>query len=107
MHEYREADECQELPVRRYTEKRFFDNYFEINAHSKNTRGNNTLLKLPKVKTEFERKGFYFFGAKLYNDPPRDVRKQSNYFSFKDSLLRILNFVNNLFKPFLIYYFYS
>ena len=57
------------LFVRRCTEKcscEIFDNYFEVNAHWKNTRSNNALLKLHKVKREFERKGFYFFGAKLY-----------------------------------------
>ena len=46
-----------------------FEKYFTNIAqrkfilHSKNTTGNNSLLKLPGVKLEFERKGFYFFGA--------------------------------------------
>ena len=64
------------------------DDYFEINTHSKNTSSNNTLFKLPKVKTEFERKGFYFFGAKLYNDLPKAIQKQNNYFSFKQELIK-------------------
>ena len=38
---------------------------------------------LPKVKTEFERKGSYLSGAKLYNDLPGAVQKQNNYLSFK------------------------
>ena len=83
------------LFVRRCTEKRsceIFDNYFEVDAYSKNTRGNNTILKLPTVKTEFERKGFYFFRAKLYNDLPRDVQKQSNHLSFKRELTKNFKF---------------
>jgi len=33
-----------------------FHDYFKLLRHTKNTRGNNSLLKLPTVKLEFERK---------------------------------------------------
>ena len=81
------------LFVRRCIEKRsceIFDNFFEVNAHSKNTHGNSTLLKLPKVKTEFERKGFYFFGAKLYRLMTyQDMSKSKvSHLSFKRELIK-------------------
>lgn len=60
-----------------------FDEYFKLIQHSKNTRGNNSLLKLPSVKLEFERKGFYFFGAKMYNELPNSVRQIKDFEKFK------------------------
>jgi len=63
-----------------------FHDYFTLLQHTKNTRGNNSLLKLPRVKLEFERKGFYFFGAKVYNELPNEIRQLSEFESFKKSL---------------------
>ena len=51
-----------------------FQNYFERLNHLHNTRNNNLSLKFPKVRTEFGRKGFYFLGAKAFNDLPLSVR---------------------------------
>ena len=42
-------------------------NKFEKFDHGKNTRGNNSLLKLPKVKTESGRSMFSFQGALVFN----------------------------------------
>jgi hypothetical protein len=55
-----------------------FHNYFHLNTHSKNTRNNNILVKVPKVKLEFARNGFFFMGAKLYNALPKHVRESKN-----------------------------
>ena len=33
------------------------------------------MLKLPSIRPEFERKGFNFFGAKMYNELPNSVRQ--------------------------------
>ena len=77
------------LFVRKCMDKRLcenFDEYFNLLHHSKNTRGNNTLLKLPSVKLEFERKGFYFFGAKVYNELPNKVRQIDDFEKFKIAL---------------------
>lgn len=79
------------LFVRKCLEKllcNVFDDYFEINSHSQNTRGNNTLLKLPRIKIEFERKGFYFSGAILYNKLPRELQNQNDFKSFKKLLVK-------------------
>jgi hypothetical protein len=40
-----------------------FNNYFTINTHAKLTRNGNFLIKLPKIKLEFARSSFYYFGA--------------------------------------------
>jgi hypothetical protein len=45
-------------------------NYFEINEHTINTRNQNKLLKLPRVKLEFGRKSFRYQGAKCFNELP-------------------------------------
>ena len=55
-----------------------FQNYFERLNHLHNIRNNNLSLKLPKVRTEFGRKGFYFLGAKAFNDFPLSVRMLCN-----------------------------
>ena len=49
--------------------------YFVINAHGKNTRNDQHLVKLPQVKTEFARKGFYYLAGKEFNDLPLNARK--------------------------------
>ena len=44
-----------------------FDKYFERFDHTKNTRGNKSLLRIPRVKTEMGRKSFKVLGATLFN----------------------------------------
>ena len=61
-----------------------FDNYFEINTHRVNTRNNKYLLKLPKVKLEFAKQSFCC--AKIYNNFPIEVRRESDY----DTFLKLL-----------------
>ena len=41
--------------------------YFTPSVHNKNTRNQGVNLRLPEVKLESARKGFYFQGAVLYN----------------------------------------
>ena len=52
-----------------------FDNNFEMIDHSMNTRNNKHCIKLPSVKLEVARRGFYFTGGTLYNSLPIDIRK--------------------------------
>ena len=65
-----------------------FNEYFKVANHSKNTRNNKSLLVLPQVKLEFERKAFYFFGDKIYNELPLDIRKEKSYNIFKQRLMQ-------------------
>ena len=41
--------------------------------HKYATRSNSISVKLPKVKLETGRKGFYFLGVKVFNAPPPEV----------------------------------
>ena len=51
-----------------------FKNYFELSSHCRNTRNNEKIIRLPKLKTKYARKAFYFTGAKLYNSLPLEAR---------------------------------
>ena len=52
------------------------------------TRNQGHFLKLPKVKLEFGKKGFYFYGATLYNGLPKSIRGLENFNDFKLHLKR-------------------
>ena len=54
-----------------------FNDYFKILNHTKNTRNKFFLLRLrlPAVKLEIAKQGFYFGGAKLYNSLPLELRQ--------------------------------
>ena len=51
--------------------------------HGKNTRGNGSLLVLPKVRCESGRKTFAFQGVSIYNSLPSDVRNEKYFVNFK------------------------
>ena len=51
-----------------------FDNYFQMISHLKGTRNNNISIKLPKIKSEVPKQGFYFGGAKLFYGLPLTMR---------------------------------
>lgn len=51
-----------------------FQNYFHAQDHEMNTRNNRKLITIPKIKTEYARKSFYFMGAKIYNTLPLEAR---------------------------------
>ena len=55
-----------------------FNDYFQINKHSKRTRNDNKLLKLPSVKLEFGKKAFRFQGAKIFNDLSLEIRESTD-----------------------------
>ena len=44
------------------------------------------MLELPKCKLEVAKSGFYFMGAKLYNELPLEYRKENNFGLFKKLL---------------------
>ena len=58
-------------------------NKFEKFDHGKNTRGNNSLLKLPKVKTESGRSMFSFQGALIFNTLHESHRNEVSLANFK------------------------
>ena len=45
-----------------------FVTYFNLQNHSRNTRNNGLNAVLPKVKLKYAQNGFYFMGAKVYNN---------------------------------------
>ncbi len=47
-------------------------------SHQKETRGNNSKLRLPKVKTESGRKMFSFQGALVFNELPEDLTNETS-----------------------------
>ena len=50
------------------------------------SRQQETTNALPRIKTEYARKGLYYMGAKLYNDLPIDVRTAENKKDFIEKL---------------------
>ena len=55
---------------------------FEKISHQRETRGNNSKLRLPKVKTESCRKMFSFQGALIFNKLPEDLRNETSLLIF-------------------------
>jgi hypothetical protein len=66
-----------------------FHDYFKINNRNIKTRNSLSLLALPRVRLEIERKAFYFYGAKQYNELPSSIRNDENFDSFKSSLIQM------------------
>ena len=60
--------------------------HFKKHAHIKTTRNNNCSAPLPKINTEYARQGFFYMGAKLYNNLPTSVRPAANGKDFKEKM---------------------
>ena len=60
--------------------------YFAIQDHGKETRNATNSLKMPKIRTEYARKSFYYTGAKIYNELPLKIRKITNATAYENSL---------------------
>ena len=63
-----------------------FNNYFEILSHAMEKR-DNYLLRLPQVKLETAKQGFYYGGAKLYHSLPLKLRMEPHLSKFKILLI--------------------
>ena len=63
-----------------------FIEYFHLKKHLYNTRNNNIQVELPSIKLEFARKGFFFMGAKIYNELPAEIRQEENLNLFKNKI---------------------
>ena len=56
--------------------------YFQVNNHDKDTRHKAILVKLPKVKLEFNRQAFRFAGAKIYDELLPQIRGEKDFKTF-------------------------
>ena len=54
--------------------------FIVTNAHGRNTRNDQHLVKIPQVKTEFGRKGFYYLAGKEFSNLPLGARKMKSRF---------------------------
>ena len=63
-----------------------FEDYFQKRSHGCNTRGNNSLLEIPKIRTETARKMFRSKGAVLFNTLPSIIREEESLIIFKRKL---------------------
>ena len=61
-----------------------FSNYFKLIEHKYETRNNSKNIKLPHVKLELAKQGFYFSGRVLYNSLPIEIRDTDGYGKFKE-----------------------
>ena len=68
-----------------------FNSNFEAVEHEINTRNNLYGIKLPRVKLEVARRGFYFAGGNLYNSLPLAIRKVDRTLIFKERVSRNFN----------------
>jgi hypothetical protein len=59
---------------------------FTLQSHSINTRGNCSLLTLPKVKSEAGRSMFSFQGALIYNSIDKSIRDEKSFANFKTKI---------------------
>ena len=68
------------------TQPGIYDSYFTRMSHCKATRGNNSVLKLLRVKTESGRKSFKYQGALIYNALSADVKDESSVLKFRNKI---------------------
>ena len=55
-------------------------------SHNIKTRGNKSLLCLPKFKTEMFKKSVYYQGATIFNKLTRELREEPSIALFKNEL---------------------
>ena len=61
--------------------------YFMYQEHCKTARNNRCCVCLPQIRTEYTRKGFYYMGAKTFNELPLSARTSDNASDF----MKIMN----------------
>ena len=66
-----------------------YNNYFTIMSNK--TRNCNNLLRLPKIRLETTKKSFYFNGAKVFNELPKEVRSASTITEFVKLYNKVFN----------------
>ena len=63
--------------------------YFAYQEPCKNTRNNKYSVCLPRIRTEYARKGFFYMGAKTFNELPLTARMSDNAFAFREMMNNI------------------
>ena len=63
-----------------------FKNYFTLNKHSAGTRNQALFLVLPKVRLEFMKRSFFYSGARMFHELPKEIREISETKGFKKFL---------------------
>ena len=66
-----------------------YNNYFTIMSNK--TRNCNNLLRLPKIRLEATKKSFYFNGATVFNELPKEVRCASTITEFVKLYNKVFN----------------
>ena len=67
-----------------------FLNYFTVIDSNIATRNQGCCIKLPKVNLKIAKKGFYFYGGKLFNELPLKIRRSETLQLFKRELDKFL-----------------
>ena len=60
-----------------------FKQFFKRHQHGKDTRGNNSNLVLPPIRTETGKRMFAFQGAQIFNKFSKDIRDDESLVRFK------------------------
>ena len=68
------------------TVPQFLKNYYSISNHVYSTRGNGYNLTVPMVKTETLKKSMFYYGTKLFNNLPKDIKEVNSLLIFKSKL---------------------
>ena len=66
------------------------ENYFEWVSHNKETRNNNIMLRVPRIKLENTKRAFFYNGVVAYNTLPLELRAETNSIAFCKKLDRLL-----------------
>ena len=60
-----------------------FSKYFIYQEHSKNTRNNEYRICIPRLRTKYARKGFFYMCALIFNELPLAARMSDNVLNFR------------------------
>ena len=63
-----------------------FKNYYKMKETNLNTRNNGSKIEIPKIKLETARKSTYYQGSIVFNELPKDLRRENNFKVFKQKL---------------------
>ena len=59
------------------------EKHFKRLDHGKDTRGNNSNLVVPRIRTETARNAFSYQGVKIYNRLPPELKNENSVVRFK------------------------
>ena len=62
-----------------------FNSYFQL-IDTRSGRSNGKTIRLPRIRLEAARLSFYFYGGKLFNSLPAEIRNRNDLKDFKNGL---------------------